>query len=174
MRDRRRGAFLQLPAPSFVSMVDAALCAVSVIIVLIVVIPRLQSVNGHQPQADLVVSCSLRTPFRFAVSAADPEGTKSSVDIDASQMDTPTSMVLIQQLVVGRLREIRRLSTRVAVIAAPQEGVCRDTILCALARRTADCPLTGVATDHLWRDEGGQSFPILTIRYGDPLGDRKL
>jgi hypothetical protein len=162
-----------LPQASFISMVDAVFCTVSIIIILMVMIPQNQSRVGQIAQADLTVSCAMRDPLDYKVqirNSADAGPAPQEIHI-TSEMDFPAAVIAVRSFVDRELARLDRLSARVGVVFAGRDRICVDAIVCALARRSGECPRSDVDI----REEAlGGTIPIVTIVFtGASVGDRR-
>jgi hypothetical protein len=161
----------RLPEASFISMVDAIFCTVSIIIILMVMIPQNQSRVGHVPQTDLTVSCAMRDPLDYKVqvksaAAAAPPETHVTTD-----MDFPAAVIAVRQLINGELARLNRLSARVGVLFTGHDRICVDTVLCALAKGVSECPRSNI---EIPERPPGETVPIVTIVFvGESVGDRR-
>ena len=158
---------MKLPAASFVSMVDAVLCAVSVLIIMIVVLPRAALRPGYLPRAEMLVSCEAPTPLDMTIAASSPLP-DSGGRVQTTVGDTAQQTVLaIRRMLLGELQRLDGVSIRVAIAAGsgPFASHCLDLVSCAMERRDRACRIPGVDP---WKLPEGTSIPIVSILYGSP------
>jgi hypothetical protein len=158
----------RLPEASFISMVDAVFCTVSIIMILMVMIPQNRSRVGQVAQADLAVSCAMRSPLDYTVQVRNSAsiGAAAAELAVTSEIDFPSAVSASRQFIIQELARLDRLSARVGIVFTGRDRICVDTIMCALARRAADCPRSGV---EIVDEAFGATIPIVTIVYsGDP------
>lgn len=156
---------MKLPAASFVSMVDAVLCAVSVLIIMIVVLPRAASRPGHLPRAEVFVRCEARTPVNMTITASTaapgPEGR-----VEATANQTPQQTIrAIRGMLLTVLQRQDSVSVRLAIAADPGRFAlhCLDIVGCAVERRDRACRVPEVEP---WTLPEGEPVPIVSILYG--------
>lgn len=162
----------RLPEASFISMVDAVFCTVSIIMILMVMIPQNMTRVGQIAQADLTISCAMRDALDYTVQirrSTDGKALPAELSI-TSETDFPAAVMSSRRFIGRELARFDQLSARVGVVFAGRDRICVDTIVCALARRAGECPRSGVEIP----DEAfGTAIPIVTIVYsGGSAGDR--
>lgn len=155
---------MKLPAASFVSMVDAVLCAVSVLIIMIVVLPRTASQPGYLPRAEMAVSCAAQTPAEMTISVSRRGGLAR--EVRATISDTPPNTVrAIRGVLVEEMKQVDGVSVRLAIAAdaGPYASLCLDLVACAVERRERACRIRGVDP---WQIPKGAAIPIVSVLYG--------